>query len=164
MEEILKYVQNQFVQAPFRMKPYIQDEQGNKYPQRNIYVKMEDIVSMTLYREFVANSRGALNYDSSKAGADFILTVADKNIIPIEVGTGEKLGTQVRNTMKKIGSATYGVVICRNSLTHLGRCKCGKGSIGLLFVDVGMYQEYLQKISDSLEKPAVQGEKPFYYT
>ncbi|MDP2683674.1 MAG: ATP-binding protein [bacterium] len=80
---------------------------------------MEDIVAMTLYREFVSNSRGALNYDSAKAGADFILTVAGKNIIPIEVGMGEKLGTQVRNTMKKIGSVKYGVVICRNPLTLL---------------------------------------------
>jgi len=80
---------------------------------------MEDIVAMTLYREFVANSRGALNYDSSKAGADFILTIAGKSIIPIEVGMGEKLGTQVRNTMKKVGSARYGVVLCKNSLMLL---------------------------------------------
>ncbi|KKR70420.1 MAG: hypothetical protein UU13_C0006G0022 [Candidatus Nomurabacteria bacterium GW2011_GWB1_40_7] len=80
---------------------------------------MEDIVAMTLYREFVANNRGALNYDSSKAGADFILTIAGENIIPIEVGIGDKSGTQVRNTMKKIGSAKYGVVICKNSLTLL---------------------------------------------
>ena len=80
---------------------------------------MEDIVAMTLYREFVANSRGALNYDSSKAGADFILTIAAKNIIPIEVGVGEKPGTQVRSTMKKVGSAKYGIVICKNSLTLL---------------------------------------------
>src|SRR3990167_4538293 len=80
---------------------------------------MEDIVAMTLYREFVANSRGALNYDSSKAGADFILTIAAKNIIPIEVGVGEKPGTQVRSTMKKVGSAKYGIVICKNELTLL---------------------------------------------
>ncbi len=80
---------------------------------------LEDIVAMTLYREFVANSRGALNHDSSKAGADFILTIAKKNIIPIEVGTGEKLGTQVRSTMKKVASAQYGIVICKNSLTLL---------------------------------------------
>ena len=80
---------------------------------------MEDIVAMTLYREFVTNSRGALNHDSSKGGADFILTIAGKNIIPIEVGISEKLGTQVRSTMKKVGSAKYGVVVCRNSLTLL---------------------------------------------
>lgn len=80
---------------------------------------MEDIVAMTLYREFVANSRGALNYDSSKAGADFILTIAGENIIPIEVGVGDKSGTQVNNTMKKIGSAKYGIVVCKNSLTLL---------------------------------------------
>jgi predicted AAA+ superfamily ATPase len=80
---------------------------------------MEDIVALTLYREFVANNRGALNYDSSKAGADFILTIAEKNIIPIEVGMGDKLGTQVKKTMKKIGAAKYGVVICRNPLALL---------------------------------------------
>lgn len=80
---------------------------------------MEDIVAMTLYREFVASSRGSLNYDSVKSGADFILTIAEKNIIPVEVGMGEKTGMQVRNTMKKIGSAKYGVVICRNALALL---------------------------------------------
>ena len=41
MDEILKYVQNQLVQAPFRLKSYTQDEQGKKYPQRNIYVKVD---------------------------------------------------------------------------------------------------------------------------
>jgi predicted AAA+ superfamily ATPase len=80
---------------------------------------VEDIVAMTLYREFVASSRGALNYDSSKAGADFILIIAEKNIIPIEVGMGEKTGTQVRNTMKKIKTAKYGVVISRSPLALL---------------------------------------------
>lgn len=80
---------------------------------------MEDVVAMTLYREFVANSGGALNYDSSKAGADFILTTEDKSVIPIEVGIGEKTGTQVQNTMDKVGSAKYGIVFCRNSLTLL---------------------------------------------
>jgi uncharacterized protein len=80
---------------------------------------MEDIVAMTLYREFVVRNGGALNHDGTEGGADFILTVTEKNIIPIEVGMGEKLGTQVRNTMKKIGSAKYGVVVCRNSLTLL---------------------------------------------
>ena len=80
---------------------------------------MEDIVAMTLHREFVASSRGALNHDSSKGGADFILTIAEKSIIPIEVGMGEKLGTQVRNTMKKVHSAKYGIVVCSNELTLL---------------------------------------------
>ena len=80
---------------------------------------MEDIVAMTLYREFVASSRGALNHDSSKGGADFILTIAEKSIIPIEIGIGEKLGTQVRSTMKKVRSAKYGIVICNNELTLL---------------------------------------------
>ncbi len=39
MEEILKYVQNQIIQVPFRLRTYVQDEQGKKYPQRNIYIK-----------------------------------------------------------------------------------------------------------------------------
>ena len=80
---------------------------------------MEDIVALTLYRDFVSQGHSALTYDSSKGGADFILTIAEKNIIPIEVGTGEKLGTQVRNTMKKVRAAKYGVVICQNPLELL---------------------------------------------
>ena len=41
MEEILKYLQNQLVQIPFRLRTYVQDEQGKKYPQRNIYIKID---------------------------------------------------------------------------------------------------------------------------
>lgn len=77
---------------------------------------MEDIVALTLFREFVAKNRAALSYDSSKGGADFILTIAEKNIIPIEIGISDKSSTQVAATMKKYGSAKYGVVIARNSL------------------------------------------------
>ena len=50
MDEILKYVQNQLVQAPFRLKSYTQDEQGKKYPQRNIYVKVDKY-----FRDFLHN-------------------------------------------------------------------------------------------------------------
>ncbi|OGZ63041.1 MAG: hypothetical protein A2812_02260, partial [Candidatus Staskawiczbacteria bacterium RIFCSPHIGHO2_01_FULL_36_16] len=50
MEEILKYVQNQLIQAPFRLKSYIQDEQGKKYPQRNIYIKIDKY-----FRDFLYN-------------------------------------------------------------------------------------------------------------
>ncbi len=80
---------------------------------------LEDIVAMVLYKEFVANSRGALNYEVSSGGADFVLTIAEKNILPIEVGIGEKLGTQVRNTMKKVKSAKYGLVISQSPLVLL---------------------------------------------
>lgn len=80
---------------------------------------MEDIVVMTLYREFVTHNYGSLNYDNAKSGADLIVTIAEKNIIPIEVGVGDKTGAQIRNTMKKIGSAKYGIVICNNPLTLL---------------------------------------------
>ncbi|OGY81475.1 MAG: hypothetical protein A3F54_02490 [Candidatus Kerfeldbacteria bacterium RIFCSPHIGHO2_12_FULL_48_17] len=50
MEEITQYVQNQLIQAPFRLKSYTQDEQGKKYPQRNIYVKVDKY-----FREFLHN-------------------------------------------------------------------------------------------------------------
>jgi len=80
---------------------------------------MEDIVAMVLYKEFIANSRGSLNYEVSNGGADFVLTIAEKNIIPIEVGIGEKLGTQVRGTMKKVKSAKYGLVISQGPLALL---------------------------------------------
>jgi predicted AAA+ superfamily ATPase len=81
---------------------------------------MEDIVGMTMFRDFTASGQGILNYDSSKAGADFILTVAGKNIIPIEVGMGEKDIAQVKNTMKKVRSSKYGVVIHGGSLSLSG--------------------------------------------
>jgi len=76
---------------------------------------MEDIVAMTLYKEFSSTGRGSLSYDNSKAGSDFILTIASQNIIPIEVGIGDKMDTQVRNTMKKV-SSKYGLVISNSPL------------------------------------------------
>ena len=50
MDEILRYVQNQLVQAPFRLKSYAQDEQGKKYPKRYLYVKVDKY-----FRDFLHN-------------------------------------------------------------------------------------------------------------
>src|SRR3989339_1223504 len=50
MEEILKYLQNQFVQAPFRLRTYVQDERGKKYPQRDIYPQIDKYL-----RDFLHN-------------------------------------------------------------------------------------------------------------
>jgi len=117
MEEILKYVQNQLVQAPFRLRSYTQDEQGNKYPQRNIYVKVDKYFRDFLYNP-EARDRWIIIPGLRGVGKTTILAQLFLNHQQ-EVGMGEKLGTQVRSTMKKVGSATYGVVIFRNSLTLL---------------------------------------------
>ena len=37
---ILKYLQEQIAQADFRAKAYVYDEQNNKNPKRNCYVKL----------------------------------------------------------------------------------------------------------------------------
>ena len=50
MEEILKYVQNQLVQIPFRLRTYAEDEQGKKYPQRNIYIKIDKYLKDFLHK------------------------------------------------------------------------------------------------------------------
>ncbi|MCX6736938.1 MAG: AAA family ATPase [Candidatus Parcubacteria bacterium] len=55
MEEILKYVQNQLVRAPFRLRSYIQDEQGRKYFQRDIYVKIDKYFNDFLHNLEVQN-------------------------------------------------------------------------------------------------------------
>ncbi|MFA4931061.1 MAG: ATP-binding protein [Patescibacteria group bacterium] len=80
---------------------------------------MEDVVALTLYREFVNGGNGSLNYDSRKKSADFILTNFRQNIIPIEIGLGMKEAGQVRNSMKKISASKYGVVICNSELQLL---------------------------------------------
>jgi hypothetical protein len=80
---------------------------------------MEDIAAMTLYREYVSPGAGSLTYDSSDAGADFILSLKARSVIPIEIGMTDK-GTkgvqQVKNTMKKVKISTYGVIIAKNNL------------------------------------------------
>src|SRR3989344_4303655 len=47
---------------------------------------LEDVVALHFYREFVAPRTGAITYDVSQGGADFILQIANKKQIPFEVG------------------------------------------------------------------------------
>lgn len=72
---------------------------------------LEDIVGLHFYREFVSNGVGTLTYDSAIAGADFILQIANKKQIAIEIGMGEKENRQVKNTMNKV-KCDYGLTIC----------------------------------------------------
>ena len=51
---------------------------------------LEDIAGLHFYREFVSNGVGGLTYDSAEAGADFILQIANKKQIAIEIGMGDK--------------------------------------------------------------------------
>jgi predicted AAA+ superfamily ATPase len=80
---------------------------------------MEDIVALALFREYVSREHGALTYDSSQGAADFILTIANKRLIPIEVGLGDKGARQVINTMKKTKQSKYGLIIADNELILL---------------------------------------------
>jgi len=77
---------------------------------------MEDIAGMTLYREYVSKGLSSLTYDSSQGAADFILTIANKQVLPIEIGMGEKEAKQVIGTMKKIKTSKYGIIIANNDL------------------------------------------------
>lgn len=72
---------------------------------------LEDISGLHFYREFVSNGAGGLTYDSAEAGADFILQIANKKQIAIEIGMGDKEYKQVKNTMSKV-RCDYGLIIC----------------------------------------------------
>jgi len=74
---------------------------------------LEDIVALTLYREFVQKLSSPVFYDSSKGGADFILSFKEKKIV-LEIGYGKKDIDQAQSTVKKI-KGDYGLVICNSS-------------------------------------------------
>ncbi|HRY36276.1 MAG TPA: ATP-binding protein [Candidatus Magasanikbacteria bacterium] len=76
---------------------------------------LEDSVGTHLYREFILKNDGALRYDSSQNGADFILQIANKKQIIIEVGLGKKDRKQILNSMERIDS-DYGIVFSSNPL------------------------------------------------
>lgn len=75
---------------------------------------MEDMIALTLYREFAQNSSSPIFYDSASGGADFVMSLAERKIA-IEVGYGRKKTGQAKATIKKIG-CKYGLVISNSSL------------------------------------------------
>jgi len=77
---------------------------------------LEDIVALTLYREFGAKLSSPIFYDSAKGGADFVLSSAGKKIA-IEVGHGNKDTRQVQATLQKI-KGDYGLVISNSQLAQ----------------------------------------------
>ena len=75
---------------------------------------LEDIVALTLYREFAQRLSSPLFYDSAQGGADFILSFLNKKIV-IEVGYGDKKFEQAKATLEKI-KARYGLVVSNSEL------------------------------------------------
>lgn len=78
---------------------------------------LEDAAALHLNREFIGSGAGALSYDAAQGGADFILQIANRKQIVIEVGIGEKDRAQVRKTMERT-SCDYGIVINDGPLGH----------------------------------------------
>jgi uncharacterized protein len=78
---------------------------------------LEDVVGMYLNCYLKAKLNAAINYDSAKNGADFILSFGKERII-IETGLGKKNTGQIINTAKKI-KAKYGILISANGLEHI---------------------------------------------
>lgn len=75
---------------------------------------LEDIVALSLYREFSQKLASPIFYDSSRGGADFILSFPEKKIA-IEVGYGNKGAEQAKMTLQKI-RGNYGLVVCSSDL------------------------------------------------
>ncbi|HEY1645706.1 MAG TPA: AAA family ATPase [Candidatus Saccharimonadales bacterium] len=73
---------------------------------------LEDVVGLHLYREF---GPGAITYDSTIGGADFILKTGASQIA-LEVGRGTKTNRQVLSTMKRV-NCKYGVTISSSPLS-----------------------------------------------
>jgi len=75
---------------------------------------LEDVIVLTLYREFSRKFASPIFYDSAKGGADFILKLSNKKIA-IEVGYGDKGVKQAQTTLEKI-NGDYGLVISNANL------------------------------------------------
>lgn len=79
---------------------------------------LEDIVSLSLYREFSQKLASPIFYDAAKGGADFILAFPDRKI-PIEIGHGKKEIDQAVSTLEKI-KGHYGLTVCDSDLIKEG--------------------------------------------
>ena len=80
---------------------------------------LEDMIALSLCREFNQQKMSTVFYDSAKGGADFILQLGQRKIV-IEVGFGKKNIKQAQNTLNKI-KGDYGIVISeKKNLTCSG--------------------------------------------
>ena len=76
----------------------------------------EDVVSMYLARILPQSGNFSLTYDTSKGGADFIVTMGNQKIV-IEVGAGKKGYKQIIATSQKIRSK-YNIIISKDELEY----------------------------------------------
>jgi predicted AAA+ superfamily ATPase len=76
---------------------------------------LEDSIGSHLYREFILRGQGAIRYDSTEGGADFILQIANDRQIIIEVGMGKKDKKQIINSSKRIDS-NYNLIFSNSEL------------------------------------------------
>ena len=76
----------------------------------------EDIIGMYLTRIVPKLSDFSLTYDSSKGGADFVLTIGNQKIV-IEVGAGKKGYKQIIDTAEKI-KPKYSIIISDSKLEY----------------------------------------------
>lgn len=83
---------------------------------------LEDAAALHFNREFISSGAGTITFDGAQGGADFILSIANKRQIVIEIGIGEKDKDQVKKTMESI-KCDYGVVIGDGSLAHFAEDK-----------------------------------------
>ena len=75
-------------------------------------VLIENMVASYLLRmKETINLPIGIFYDSDDGGADFIIRDGKENIIPIEVGSGQKDKGQIEKAIKKYNSK-YGIIIC----------------------------------------------------
>lgn len=78
---------------------------------------LEDLFALYVFKEFINKGLSTLSYDARDASADFILQLADKKQIAVELGYGVKESKQLIYTMKKI-KCDYGLLISSSKLFY----------------------------------------------
>ncbi|HCU26053.1 MAG TPA: hypothetical protein DF383_13630 [Deltaproteobacteria bacterium] len=76
---------------------------------------MEDSAALQFHREFIGNGTGNLVYEAAQGNADFILQIADRRQLAVEIGTGNKDSSQLEATMKS-RKCDYGILIHEGAL------------------------------------------------
>jgi hypothetical protein len=103
-----------FMSPAIRMSFFYITGQDSTYLMRQGKL-LEDSVGGHLYREFILGGQGAIRYDSTEGGADFILQILNNKQIIIEVGMGDKDKKQIVNSSRRIAS-DYNLVFSSSEL------------------------------------------------
>ena len=100
-----------FLSNQIKSNIYLKNGQASRQSKEFDSLMAENMVASSLYKLKLSTGQDfGIFYDSNKRGVDFLISTLFGDVIPIEVGLGNKDNKQIKLAMKYYGS-DYGIIV-----------------------------------------------------